>query len=226
VKPWALLAGLLAAPAVALADDPSPVDPPLPAAPAPTEPAKPPEPPASTVPPPSVTTVAPPVDANPKYKRVVVMPTTLQRQGITLDLTLAGGVTLLHGSDDDTRAWFGRARAGVLMYNEPNFLIVGIAGQYSPLASKSLGLEAQYIDLWRGTWIQAGVFPLDTAGGVSIEGSVGYALLGVEYQRRLSGDHSGDQSLVLSLHIPLGVIRAVLKPVPGVIELPKATAER
>jgi hypothetical protein len=222
VKRAALVAGLLASLAApALADDPPQVDPaPAEPAPVPTEPAK------VVEPPPSVTTVAPPVDAGPKYKRVVVMPTTLQRQGITLDLTLAGGVTLLHGSDDDTRAWFGRARAGVLMYNEPNFLIVGIAGQYSPLASKSLGIEAQYIDLWRGTWIQAGVFPLDTAGGVSIEGSVGYALLGVEYQRRLSGDHSGDQSLVLSLHIPLGVVRAVLRPVPGVIELPKATAER
>ncbi len=207
----AMLLGL-ASPALAqdAPADPKPADPPAPE----TKP---------TEPPPSIVTT--PAEPPPKYQRVVVTPTTLQRHGQTIDLTLAGGVTLAR-SGDDTQHWFGRARVSWLAYNEPNFLIVGLAGQFSPLGSKSLGVEAQYIDLWRGTWIQGGVYPLDTTHGVSIEGSVGYALFGVEYQRRLSGDHSGDQALVLSLHVPLGVVRAAIRPPPGVILLPPATAGR
>lgn len=197
---------------------------PVPPADKPVDPTPTPTPDPTPVP--TIDVTKPAETTGPKPKRVRVMATTLQRNGMTIDLTVAGGVRLLHGEGDQSRWWFGRARAGLLIYNEPNFLILGIAGQLGPLDSSSLGFEAQYIDLWRGTWIQAGVFPLDTAGGVTIEGSVGFTLFGVEYQRRLSGAREGDQTLLISLHVPLGVVRAVRQDPVGVVVLPKATAER
>jgi hypothetical protein len=143
-----------------------------------------------------------------------------QRKGISPDLTLGFGVRLWRGDGDSTRWWNARARLGVMFYREPSFLIAGISGQLNALASSSLGLELQYIDLWRGFWFQGAISPIST-DGVITGGAAGYALFGLEYQRRLTGDRKGDQALLLTIHVPLGIVRVVrrqeLRPViiPG-----------
>jgi hypothetical protein len=139
------------------------------------------------------------------------------RQGIGLDLDVAAGVRLHSGAGDETRWWFARARAGVLVYNEPSFWSLGIAGQFSPLDSAALGIELQYVEVFHGLSAQVGAFPLDTTGGTSIELQLGFAVLGVEYQRRVSGPRDGDQAFVVLLHAPLGVIYQMLHDPPGVL---------
>jgi hypothetical protein len=139
------------------------------------------------------------------------------RQGIGLDLAFAGGLRLHDGDGATTRPWLARARVGALRFDEPSFWSLGVAGQIGPLGSASLGLELQYVEVFHATSVQLGVFPLDTVGGTTIEAQVGWAVLGLEYQRRLSGPRDGDQVLVLVLHVPVGVILQMLKDPPGVV---------
>lgn len=210
----ALALGLVfARPAHADDDAAKPVDAPAAPDPAPPEPVKPEEPkPAPAAP-----------DPEPKKVTVVVANGLLQRQGISPDFTISGGVRLYHNDTGDSRWWFGRVRAGVLIYQEPTFLSVGIAGQLGPLDSAALGIEARMFNLWNGGWIQGGVYPLDRAGGVSLEAAIGYGIFGLDYERRVSGPHGGDQTLCLTLEVPLGLLRVVLKEPEGVIHLPKPT---
>ncbi len=141
----------------------------------------------------------------------------LARRGIGLDLDLALGARLVAGAGDDTRAWFARARAGVLLYDEPSFWSLGIAGQHGPLDSSSLGIELGYAEVFHGATAQVGVFPIDSAGGTSVEGQLGWTVFGVEYQRRISGPRDGDQAVMFVVHAPLGVIYQMLNDPPGVV---------
>ena len=142
----------------------------------------------------------------------------LSRQGIGLDLDVAGGARLHAGDGDVSRSWFARARAGVLLFSEPSFLSLGVAGQLGPLDSSSLGLELNYSEVFRGFSAQAGIFPLDTEGGTIVEAQLGWAVFGAEYQRRISGPRDGDQVFVLTIQVPLGLIYQMLQPIPGVVE--------
>jgi len=192
-----------------------------PAAPAPAPapaPSAPPAPgPASDTPsPPPATTGAPDVPAGdssskpaepPKKVKVVMADFAYIHRGISPDLTLATGVRIVHGDGDQTRWWFARARAGVMAYNEPNFLILGLTGQFNPLDSASLGVELEYLNLWQGFWGSAGLQFYDSAGGTTFEGALGFTLFGLEYQRRLSGDRKEDQALMIMVHLPLGLVR-------------------
>jgi len=141
----------------------------------------------------------------------------LSRRGIGLDLDLAGGVLVHAGAGDDTRSWLTRARVGVLVFNEPTFLSLGVAGQVGPLASSSLGVELAYSDVVNGWTAQAGVFPLDTTGGTIVEAQLGWTVFGAEYQRRVSGPRESDQALVFVVHVPLGLVYQMLRTPPGVV---------
>jgi hypothetical protein len=150
------------------------------------------------------------------------------RHGVAWDVEIALGLRVAHNSGDDSRWGFARARAGLLLFREPTFLSVGIAGQYGPLGSSALGIEAQVVDIQKGIWLQLGGFPIDSVGSV-IEVGFGFSLFGVEWQRRVSGTQSGDQVLLVVLEVPLGLIRQLLKPPPGLIIAPRtadATAPR
>lgn len=194
------------------ADDPAkPVEEPVKPTETPAAPDKPPEKPADK----------PAVDATPPKKVTVVLANgLLQRQGISPDFTITGGVRLWHSDNAASRWWMARVRAGVLIYQEPRFLSVGIAGQFGGLDSRSLGVEVQMMDLWSGFWGQAGVFPIDSTHGVTLEAALGYGLFGLEYQRRVSGAREGDQTLCLFLNVPLGLLRVVFKDPVGVIRAP------
>lgn len=137
--------------------------------------------------------------------------------GIGLDLALAGGLRVHAGDGDDTRSWFARARVGVSLINEPTFLSLGVAAQISPLDSKSLGIELNYSEVFHATFAQVGLFPLDTAGGTSFEAAVGWTVVGLEYQRRLSGSRDGDQVLLATVQVPIGLIYTMLHDPPGVV---------
>jgi hypothetical protein len=144
------------------------------------------------------------------------------RHGISPELTISGGIRIYDNDGDQTRWWFARARAGLAIYREPGFLLVGIAGQLGPLASSALGIEAEVLQSEVGVWVQGGVYPLDSAGGVTVTGAVGFSLFGLEYQRRVSGDHAGDDTLCLMVALPLGVVRVMRKPPEGVVIVPTA----
>ena len=198
------------------------------------EPAKPADVPAAPDPAPAPTEpVAPapaeapaaPAEPAPKQVTVVVANGLLQRQGISPDFTITGGVRLYHNDTADSRWWFGRVRAGVLIYQEPTFISLGVAGQLGALDSAALGVEARLFNLWNGGWVQGGVFPIDHHG-VTLEASLGYGLLGLDYERRVSGARSGDQTLCLNLEVPLGLLRVVLKPPEGVVHPPKSSTAR
>ena len=146
----------------------------------------------------------------------------LQRHGVSPDLTISGGVRVLHDASD-SRWWTARLRAGVLFYAEPTFISLGIAGQLGALESSSLGFEARLFNLWSGFWGQAGVFPIDSVGGVSLEGAFGYGLFSLDYERRVSGPRSHDQTLCFMVEVPLGLLRVVIKPPDGVVMAPKST---
>jgi hypothetical protein len=156
----------------------------------------------------------------PKQVTVVVANGLLQRKGISPELTITGGVKLWKSDNAATRWWMGRVRAGVLFYNEPSFLAVGIAGQFGALDSRALGLEVQVMDLWSGFWGQGGVYPIDSTHGTTLEATIGYGLFGLEYQRRVSGAREGDQTLCLFLNVPLGMLRVVLKDPTGLMRSP------
>ncbi len=156
-------------------------------------------------------------------KRVLV-DVAYRKSGVSPDLTLGAGVRVWRGEGDESRWWTARARAGVMLYREPSFLILGLSGQLGALDSSSLGIEAEYVNLWRGFWFQGGVYPIDSQGGVIVGAGAGYALLGLEYQRRVSGDRKGDQTLAISLHLPLGVVRVARKRELVEIEVPISTA--
>lgn len=141
----------------------------------------------------------------------------LSRRGIGLDLDLAAGARIHAGAGDDTRSWLTRARVGVLLFNEPSFVSLGVAGQLGPLASSSLGLELAYSEVVHGATAQVGVFPLDSTGGTIVEAQVGWTVFAAEYQRRVSGPRDGDQALVFVVHAPLGIIYQMLRTPPGVV---------
>lgn len=141
----------------------------------------------------------------------------LSRQGIGLDLDFAAGLRVHVADGDESRSWLTRARAGVLLFREPSFVSLGIAGQLGPLASSSLGVELAYSEVVNGLTAQAGVFPLDTTGGTIVEAQVGWTVFAAEYQRRVSGPRDGDQAFFVVVHAPLGVIYQMLKTPPGVV---------
>ncbi len=137
----------------------------------------------------------------------------VNRIGHGIDLDLAGGVRITETGD--TRPWFARARIGALLFDEPDFLSFGIAGQLGVLASSSVGVELAYSSVFRGFTAQAGVYPLDTVGGTIVSAQLGWTVFGAEYQRRLSGPRE-DQALVFVVHVPVGVIYQMLRRPPGV----------
>ncbi len=139
----------------------------------------------------------------------------LVRQGLGIDLDVAGGVRVHAGDGDATRLGFARIRAGVLLFDEPTFLGLGIAAQLGPLASSSLGVELRYTEVFHGLFAQAGVFPIDSIGGTTLELQAGWTLVGLEYQRRVSGPRDHDQALVVVLQVPLGVIYQMTRDPPG-----------
>ncbi|MFT3694591.1 MAG: hypothetical protein QM831_15690 [Kofleriaceae bacterium] len=141
----------------------------------------------------------------------------LSRKGIGLDLDVSGGLRLADGDSMMTRPYFARARVGALLFHEPNFFSVGVAGMISPLASTSLGFEVAYGEVFHGFTAQAGIYPIDSAGGTIVSAQAGWALFGVEYQRRISGPREDDQAVIAVLHVPLGIVYQMMKKPPGVI---------
>ena len=205
---------LLLASSAAYADDAPPA--------APTEQPAAPDPlPPTPAPAPAPTNDAATTAPAPKQVTVVLANGMLQRQGIAPDLEITGGLRIYKGGDQqDTRWWMARVRAGVLLYQEPHFLGLGIAGQFGSLDNDQLGFEAKLADVWNGFFIQGGVFPIGTKSGVSLEAAIGYGIFGVQYERRVSGAYQGDQTLMITLTAPLGTLRVMLQRPQGVIDLP------
>ena len=134
----------------------------------------------------------------------------LIRHGIAPELTIAGGVRVAAGDDDHVRRFMGRIRAGITLFSEPNFLVAGVTGTIGTLDSSSVGVEVGFINMITGIWLQGGWMPIDSTDGQIVSATFGYALFGLEYQRRVSGSQKDEQSLTITLQVPLGVLKVLL----------------
>ena len=183
---------------------PAPVAAPL-AEPAPTAPTAPTPSPESAEP-----EAAPTSGATVQQQQVVVMGGLPHRCGVSWDATISLGLRVWR-NEDATAPWgLARARAGVLLYSGPLFAIIGAAGQVGGLGRYGAGVEAQLIHMELGFWGQLGVYPLRAESGMSLGASLGYTLFGVEYQRETAGEREGDQALLLTVHLPIGVVLTAL----------------
>lgn len=137
----------------------------------------------------------------------------LAKKGITWDLTPSASLRLWRTDEDTTHLGTVRLRGGVLLYNEPSFLMVGPSVQVGGVAEGiAFGGEIEAAQAERGVWVQGGIY--GDREGVFGGACFGYTLFGLEYQRRLSGEDEGRSALFLNLHIPISIIRVALQPPP------------
>lgn len=102
--------------------------------------------------------------------------------------------------------FFGRGRAGVLIIHEPYFVTIGGTVEGVGLPRIAGGIEAGVSHLWWGLWVQGGV-AVDLGPDLFFHLSAGFTLLGVEWQRRVTGDPGTDRrdSIAIVLRLPIGI---------------------
>ena len=122
------------------------------------------------------------------------------------DANIDGGIGRVFDPGETTGLL--RVRAGVLFIRDPHFLALGATYELSHLSAATLGIQGEYLHLESGVWLQAG--PLLDVGSNKPRfgwmGSLGWSLLGVEYQGR---DYNGNgyvSAVFAKLRIPLGII--------------------
>jgi hypothetical protein len=128
------------------------------------------------------------------------------RYANTWDLNLDAGGGYVFG---DVGKWTGlaRGRVGALIVRNDNFFQLGATAEYlTALKRPAFGIQAEYLHLQLGTWIEAGA-SVDTKGRPGGMLSVGLSLIGVEAQVR-QFDNAEDPSLVLlaKIRIPIGIL--------------------
>jgi len=123
-----------------------------------------------------------------------------QRRGISWDLQIEGGWAASL-KNELPHHWFGRARAGMLFLAEPQMYAFGPTFELGGLIGSGVGGQIDIIQLATG-------FSLEAGAAVSFDGvvvshlSLGYALLGVEWQQRFGSAHAA--ALLFKLRIPVG----------------------
>lgn len=130
-----------------------------------------------------------------------------QRRGIQLDFQIEGGAGLaLRGELDYTL--FGRARLGMLIVREPIVFAFGGTFELGGTIGIGVGGQLDFIHLASGWSLNlGGAYSLqDRAAAVSA--SIGYAILGIEWQHHFS-DRDSD-AIFFKVRIPVGVFLFLL----------------
>jgi hypothetical protein len=123
------------------------------------------------------------------------------RSGISWDLALEGGYGVrLSGTLDDQ--FLGRARVGGLFLSDPWVLQLGVLGELGGLSSAGVGVQGQAVHLRSGFWSQLGGAVGHGSDFVSYV-SVGWTLLGVEWQHRYTS--TADNALFFKISLPIGL---------------------
>lgn len=123
-----------------------------------------------------------------------------QRRGISWDFQIEGGWAASL-KNELPHHLFGRARAGMLIMHEPQMYAFGPTFELGGLIGSGVGGQIDIIQLATG-------FSLEAGAAVSLNGflvshlSLGYALLGVEWQQRFGSDHAA--ALLFKLRLPVG----------------------
>jgi hypothetical protein len=128
------------------------------------------------------------------------------RYANTWDLNLEGGGGYVFGSTDKGTGLV-RARPGVLLVRNDSFYQLGATAEYLWMLKRpAFGLQAEYLHLQLGTWIQIGG-SIDTKGRPGGMAAVGLSIFGIEAQVR-EFDASPDPAFVLlgKIRLPLGIL--------------------
>jgi hypothetical protein len=125
-----------------------------------------------------------------------------RRQGLGVDGQLVGGVGLGLGHAIDNN-FLGRARVGALYAYEPWFLNAGLTAELGALASFAFGAELE-LNTLDGWFAQAGLGRI-SSGGLMTHATVGYSVVGIEWQHALSQAAPTD-ALLVDVRLPLGLL--------------------
>lgn len=99
----------------------------------------------------------------------------------------------------------GRARAGVLVYRYPWYVMAGATYEISPLSLASVGLQGELIHLGSGLWAQLGG-SLSIAARPGVMAALGWSLFGVEAQWRDQTGAAPDWLLLAKLRVPIELV--------------------
>ncbi len=122
---------------------------------------------------------------------------------LNLDLELGYGDTF-----DDARKGNGlvRGRVGALFVRDDSFWQIGATTEYSSVSRTAFGVQAEYLHLQMGGWLQVGGM-LDLKGRPGLMAAMGLSLFGVEAQyRKLEGLEDPALAVLGKIRIPLGII--------------------
>jgi len=123
----------------------------------------------------------------------------LRVKGFWPDLGLTGGAGF--GLDHKLQMpVFARARVGALYAYEPLILSFGVSGEVGALARRGLGLELE-LTHFGGGWAQAG-FERVLGSDFMLHATLGYMIIGLEYQHRF--DSIPSDALLFVLRVPIG----------------------
>jgi hypothetical protein len=131
-----------------------------------------------------------------------------RRRGVSWDLEIEGGLRLAQSDELGASTLMGRLKLGVMLVREPLYLSLMATGELGGVASRGIGAQLQLTHVWSGLWAHlGGAWSRNDTAVVSA--AVGWALLGVEWQRALTSSDSLGDALFLELRLPLGIIYAL-----------------
>ncbi|NUQ76044.1 MAG: hypothetical protein HUU21_21095 [Polyangiaceae bacterium] len=148
-----------------------------------------------------------PIKVEPRYKGRT-------SRYITWDANIEGALGYSFEGDHHLSG-FGRVRGGLLFVNEediqaPAFRAVGLTYEISEFTPATFGLQAEFLSLNSGAWIQAGAM-IDIQPRPGFMLGAGLSLLGVEAQVRWSEGDGAFIAVYGKLRIPLGIIGVALR---------------
>jgi hypothetical protein len=124
----------------------------------------------------------------------------------TWDLNLEGGLGGAFTEAGTKLSGMFRARAGVMFVRAPHFFTVGASYQWSNRSYATIDIQAEYMHLTSGLWLQVGpLLDLEhTRPGVMVSG--GISIIGVELQQRSFADLGVSTVVMGKIRAPLGFL--------------------
>jgi hypothetical protein len=122
----------------------------------------------------------------------------------TWDLNLDGALGRLL-TDPGQWTGFGRVRGGILHIRDSLYFSLGLTYEISDKTAATFGLQGEVMHLESGFWLQVGGL-LDIQPKPGVMASVGWSILGFEFQYRNYEDTGPVAALFGKIRIPLRII--------------------
>ena len=126
-----------------------------------------------------------------------------RRSGIGWDLELQMGLRIVDSDEANADFFMGRAQAGVLLVREPWVLALDATAEFGGIADPGFGGQVSLTHIWSGLWGHLGASSARTDDMVISMGA-GITLFGLEFERRMDFDGSGQNALFAVLRVPIG----------------------